>query len=100
MEQCSVSIAGGLVHGEYEQVKAVQSLILENERLRRECAEHAATTTRLSSTQGTPKIIQIMPPCSSDWDYRYYLIGLASNGSVYGFNSAFDWELIANNIEV
>ena len=36
---CSVSIAGGLVHGEFEQVKAVQALILENEKLRREARE-------------------------------------------------------------
>lgn len=35
----SVSIAGGLVHGEWEQVKAVQEMILENERLRREARE-------------------------------------------------------------
>lgn len=34
--RCSVSIAGGLVHGDFERVTAVQALILENEKLRRE----------------------------------------------------------------
>lgn len=37
--RCSVSIAGGLVHGDFERVTAVQALILENEKLRREARE-------------------------------------------------------------
>lgn len=32
---CHVTIAGGVVTGEYEQVKAVQTMILECEELRR-----------------------------------------------------------------
>lgn len=44
--ECSVSIAGGLVHGNYEQIKAVQQAIFDSEELHRLKAEQQAADER------------------------------------------------------